>query len=172
MKMLKIQQLLSYQQYHDSTYHLDIYNRDVIDKIKHFNLHLTKYFAKLVLNINSQYQTSPIIKSIFIDMTLISLSLANTLNLLIPDVDLLNGITTDTQYPKLITNDFSSIIYNLSKSLDAYDHIEDYNVRLQLSSNVLNMFILIQKFIYISDIKDFEINMNERYKIIQNKFLC
>ena len=171
MKMLKIQQLLSYQDHHDSTYQYDRYNRDVIDKLKHFNLHITKYFTKLVPYTENQSLTNTIIETIWIDTMLISLSMANTLNVLVPDVNLIDGIYTDKSYKDLVNKSFSSTLYTLCKSLDAYDHIENYDIRLKLTESIKDLFILIQMYIHLSGSKFFEARMNARYQFIRDKFL-
>ena len=168
MKMSKIQQLLNYQQYHDSTYHPDIYSRDIVDKLKHFCLHLTKYFTKLVsMQVYSLQESN----RYWIDTTLISLSMANTLNILIPDVNIEDGIEYDIPYYKLVTKSYGDILYAICKSLDAYDHIENYNVRLSLETAVKDMFILIQHFVFITDNKDFEQLLSNRYSEIREKCL-
>ena len=166
--MSKIQQLLNYQQYHDSTYHPDIYSKDIIDKLKHFCLHLTKYYTRLISNQSLSIQDS---NKYWIDTTLISLSMANTLNILIPDVNIKDGIEYDIPYYKLVTKNYGDILYTICKSLDAYDHIENYNVRLSLETAVKDMFILIQHFVFITDNKDFEQLLSNRYSEIREKCL-
>ena len=169
--MTKIQQLLTHQNYHDSTYHTDIYSRDSIDKLKHFCLHLTKYFTKLVSHVDTLSLDNPTIKTIWIDTTLISLSMANTLNVLVPDVNLIDGIYTDKSYKDLVNKSFSNTLYTLCKSLDAYDHIENYDIRLKLTESIKDLFILIQMYIHLSGSKFFEARMNARYQFIRDKFL-
>lgn len=163
MKMSKIQQLLNYQQYHDSTYHPDIYSKDVIDKLKHFCLHLTKYYTRLINNKDtSKY---------WIDTTLISLSMANTLNILLPDVNIHDGIEHNLQYSTLVNTRYGDILYTICKSLDAYDHIENYNVRLSLESAIKDMFVLIQQYVFVSSTNNFEQLLNIRYAEIREKCL-
>lgn len=168
MKMSKIQQLLNYQQYHDSTYHPDIYSRDIVDKLKHFCLHLTKYFTKLVsMQVYSLQESN----RYWIDTTLISLSMANTLNISIPDVNIQDGIEHNLEYSVLINNRYGDTLYTICKSLDAHDHIEDYNIRNNLNKAVRDMFILIQYFIFLSNNKDFEQLLKLRYADITVKCL-
>ena len=119
----------------------------------------------------SQSLTSTSIEAIWIDTMLISLSMANTLNVLVPDVNLIDGIHTDKSYKDLVNKSFSNTLYTLCKSLDAYDHIENYDIRLKLTESIKDLFILIQMYIHLSGSKFFEARMSARYQFIRDKFL-
>lgn len=164
MKVNKIQQLLMQQDAHDKQFHGDIYYQTTLFKLKHFALHYSKYLSKLVLD---ECNT----KQIMIDTLLITLSVANTLQCPVYDVDLVKGMVDTYQEPTILKR-YARAVGLVTKALDAVDHIERYNPRDHLEEIPNMMLELIQVYINKFDIKDFETDVLLRYQTIRDKRIC
>lgn len=159
MKMTLVQQMMDYQDRHDLVNHPDIYNQGVNFKLKHFALHLSKYFARLIL-------VDRPLNDIFVDTLLITLSLTNTLNARVDEFSY-EGSNSNIS----VQREFAKVIEDLSKSLDSIDHIEVHNSREVLNCIPDRLLKIIQQYIYNYQILDFETLVNQRYFYIRTQRL-
>lgn len=160
MKVSKIQQLLLKQDSHDKLYHADIYYQSTNYKLKHFALHFSKYFARYSLGIRQE--------ECIINTLLIGLSYINTLKCSVPDIDLVNGRSTDTA----IKDRFAYIVLDIAKALDSLDHVESHPSREQLESVAVHILLLVESYIHINSITDFETKLLLQYQKIADKRLA
>lgn len=158
--MNKIEALQLQQDNHDKTYHVDIYLQAPIFKIKHFVLHYSKYLSKIILNQN--------VKKVILDTFLITLAFSNTLNIKLEDIDFNLHSQRIISNFNLITEYANSVLI-LSKALDAYDHIENHDIRKQLELACCNFYSLVLNYIAENCWNDFETDLLWQYQNIRNK---
>lgn len=159
MKMTLIQQMLDHQDRHDLYHHPDIYSQGMNFKLKHYALHLSKYFARLILNERP-------LNDIFVDTLLITLSLTNTLNARVEEFTY-----EGEDHHILVQKEFAKVIEDLSKSLDSIDHIEVHNSREVLNGIPERLLKIIQQYIWNYQIIGFETLVNQRYFYIRTQRL-
>ncbi len=140
------------------------------DKAKHYTLHFTKYFTKYCNIMWTETDDVIIIekqKQIMIDTMLISLSFANSLSVVVDDIDILNGFKSDA----LIHVEYANTLQKLAKALDSLDHIERFPIREKLDEVPPELIKIVATFIYQNNIKDFEHEMMKRYQMVRDKRL-
>ncbi len=106
-------------------------------------------------------------KKIMIDTMLISLSFANSLSVVVDDIDILNGFKSDA----LIHVEYANTLQKLVKALDSLDHIERFPIREKLDEVPPELIKIVATFIYQNNIKDFEHEMMKRYQMVRDKRL-
>lgn len=157
------------QEQHDQHYHSDIYVLSRAGHLCHMTMHLAKYLGNLVES--EQLELPPVRNAVQVktltDMLLVLKSCANRLNISLggeyaalversPKRDfyfanerlfteaVLSGVATITDAP--VGRDFicTCLLYvgKMSKALEALDHMESYNSRVELERAVLSLFSL------------------------------
>lgn len=157
MRLTKIQQLLDYQKDHDKKYHSDIYYQSTLFKLKHFTLHFSKYFARLVLDVE-EVNTKNIV-----DTLIITLSMINSLNAPVQEFNL-NGANNDIH----IKESYAKVLENLAKSVDSLDHIESYPTKDTLIKCCQQLLDIVEQYIYMHSLTNFELILIDRYRQIRD----
>ena len=134
------------QQEHDQFAHRDILNLDTQTRLKHMTLHFLKYAGKIAHAREEANESE--LGNILVDVLIICLATANTLNVSIgaaikPSVDDLNlqslantlarGIARETIFDRTLT-DLVKIAGRMAKSIESTDHLEDGNPRAELET--------------------------------------